>query len=81
MELPWVLTCFGSDLCSKEVGDDAILIGSPYMAVKAQEAHAGTFLSAETYFAVEQGINEPFEAYGDFYKPGIDRSSYTVNKR
>ena len=81
MELSRVLACFGSNLCSKEVGDDAILIGSPYVAVKAEETHAGTFLAAEAYFAVEQRVNEPFEAYGDFHKPGIDRSSYTVNKR
>ena len=50
------------DLGRQQRRHDAVLVGRPDAAVAPQKGRAGAFLAAEAQRAVEQAVDEPFEA-------------------
>lgn len=76
-----VLAGDGEDLGGEEGHDDAVLIGGPYRAVLAEEGGSGAFLTAEAVGAVDESINEPFKADGDFGEGALEAVGDAVDHR
>src|SRR5579872_6184521 len=59
--LTWVLACARGDLGSQQVHNHAVFVGSPYGAVRSQEACSRAFLAAKTVPPIKEPRREPFE--------------------
>src|SRR6185436_10364496 len=58
---------------------NAVLVGGPYGAVLAQECGAGALFTTEAQRAVDQAVDEPFEAHRHFVEPPSEFRRHVVD--
>ena len=66
VDLAGIFAGDGGHLGCEEAGDEAVLVGGPDLAVTAEEGGAGGLFAYEAEGAVEESVDEPLEADGDF---------------
>lgn len=57
-----ILAGDGQNFAGQQAKDDTVLVGGPNRAVLAQERCPGGFFAAETVGAIDEPVDEPFEA-------------------
>jgi len=79
VELAGVSAGAGGHLGGEEAGDEAVLVGGPDLAVAAEEGGACGLFPHKTQRPVDEAVDEPFEAYGDFEHGAVEASGYPVD--
>ncbi len=69
----------GGHLGGEEAGDEAVFVGGPDLAVAAEEGGSGGLFAYEAEGAVDEAVDEPFEAYGDFEHGALEAFGYAVD--
>ncbi len=62
----------GGHLGGEQAGDEAVLVGGPDVAVAAEEGGAGGLFADEAEGAVDEAVDEPLEADGDFEHGAVE---------
>ena len=79
VELAGVFAGAGGHLGGEEAGDEAVFVGGPDLAVAAEEGGAGGLFADEAEGAVDEAVDEPLEAYGDFHHGAVEAFGYAVD--
>ncbi|CCJ87939.1 hypothetical protein BN133_4316 [Cronobacter dublinensis 582] len=69
------------DFRRQQAHDDAVFIGGPRRAVKAQEGRARALFAAEAEAAVVETVNEPFKTDRHFHQLTAQRIDHAVDHR
>ena len=69
----------GGHLGGEEAGDEAVFVGGPDLAVAAEEGGAGGLFADEAEGAVEEAVDEPLEADGDFEHGAVEAFGYAID--
>ena len=72
VELAGVFAGEGGHFGGEQAGDEAVLVGGPDVAVAAEEGGAGGLFADEAEGAVDQAVDEPLEADGDFEHGAVE---------
>ncbi len=79
VEFAGVAAGAGGHLGGEEAGDEAVFVGGPDLAVGAEEGGSGGLFADEAEGAVDEAVDEPFEAYGDFEHGAVEAFGYAVD--
>ncbi len=72
VELAGIFAGDGGHLGGEQAEDEAVLVGGPDLAVAAEEGGAGGLFADEAERAVDEAVDEPLEAYGDFEHGAVE---------